>query len=359
MKLRVPICLHFEETINVRLKYNDFDVWFEGVASVRHIRADGDHSWVVGCAVEPEVRDEIIAKLASSSGKERRAYPRFEVEGAGTIQRQGDTKKGLATLRNVSEGGFCVDEENQHEPGDVVKLEIEDKNLRLCTIGACVRWQTESENGFVTGFSFNETDGFENLMACVSRKTEHKPKGTSDKLNRFVVLAALLTMILPPAFSILVQSNVSATQSEKTPLVNSENMPTEHAVVAITEPEIKIPAKENSDGAESPTPPRITAPVVKQTPQPETSTADSGNPVSTTEPPTDTIEPATAPEIPEPLSPMREWVDNTGQFRILAELQEVGDDFIKIRKSDGSVKTVSMDRLSPTDLRYLLSIKAK
>lgn len=359
MKLKVPIGLRFEETINVRLKFEDFDIWYEGVASVRHIRAEGDHSWIVGCALEPAIRDEIIAKLASSSGKERRAHARFLVEGVGTIQRQGDTKKGLVTLRNVSEGGFCVDEEDQHEPGDVVKLEIEDKNLRLYTIGACVRWQSESDNGYITGLSFTEAGGFENLMACVSRKSRDKSRGKRDQFSRFVLLAALLTMIVPPALSIVLQSRVSATQTEKTLVANTElNGSADIPLVDATQPQTTTPQPENNDPVAAEKSPRFVEPVAKPQDKHEPKPVVESQ-VPTLQPSTANAEPtAIAPESSIALSPMREWVDNSGQYRVTAELTEIGGDHIQIRKPDGAIKTVPLDRLSQDDLWYLSSINA-
>jgi hypothetical protein len=358
MKLKVPVCLRFEETINLRLKYEDLDVWYDGVASVRHIRAQGENSWVVGCAIEPDVREDIIAKLASSSGKERRAHARFDVEGVGTIQRQGDTKKGFVTLRNVSEGGFCVDEENRHDPGDVVKLEIEDKNLQLHTIGACVRWQSASENGYITGLSFTEAEGFENLMACVSRKAEPKPSHKTERISRYVLIAALVTMIVPPALSILLQSNVPETQAEKTTIASTK--PEDKAAevpLAATEPTLDETQPEQVDTPEPEQPVDTSTAAVDREPEPESPQPEMESQSPTAEPATAITESNPAPETPIPLSPMREWVDNSGQYRITAELWDMGDDYIKIRKSDNEFKTVPLDRLSHEDLLYLLSLK--
>ncbi len=50
---------------------------------------------------------------------------------------------------------------------------------------------------------------------------------------------------------------------------------------------------------------------------------------------------------------VREWVDKTGKFKVEAELVESTDKGVKLRKQDGKIVTVPIDRLSQGDLDYL------
>jgi hypothetical protein len=50
---------------------------------------------------------------------------------------------------------------------------------------------------------------------------------------------------------------------------------------------------------------------------------------------------------------MREWTDNTGKHKIQAELLEVTPDGAKLRRADGIVTVVPLNRLSATDQKFL------
>ena len=52
----------------------------------------------------------------------------------------------------------------------------------------------------------------------------------------------------------------------------------------------------------------------------------------------------------------RKWTDNTGKFSVEAELVEVKDDQVVLKRADGSKTSVPINRLSETDRRYLNSL---
>ena len=47
----------------------------------------------------------------------------------------------------------------------------------------------------------------------------------------------------------------------------------------------------------------------------------------------------------------RKWTDNSGKFSVEAELVAVKDDKVVLKKTSGSLKTLSVARLSETDRR--------
>lgn len=49
---------------------------------------------------------------------------------------------------------------------------------------------------------------------------------------------------------------------------------------------------------------------------------------------------------------IREWTDSTGRYKVEAEIVEVTDDGVRLRKSDGSESTVPLNRLSEADQQY-------
>ncbi len=55
---------------------------------------------------------------------------------------------------------------------------------------------------------------------------------------------------------------------------------------------------------------------------------------------------------------MREWTDNTGQYRVRAKLVDLSDDHVQLLKENGTLSNVPIKRLSETDQRYISEIRA-
>lgn len=62
-----------------------------------------------------------------------------------------------------------------------------------------------------------------------------------------------------------------------------------------------------------------------------------------------------------PAAPLtaRQWTDNTGAFTVEAELVEVSGNIMRLRKPDGQIVTVPLDRLSAADREYVRSAGAR
>lgn len=374
LKLKVPVNLHFEEKILIKIVVDEYEIWFDGEGSVRHIREDGEQSWIVGCAIAPTIRDEVIADLARASGKERRKFPRIKVYGEATIQHEGHASKRPAYIENISESGFCVLTPIEIPDGSRIKVEVQDRTFQYYSVGAVTHWQVSAEGGFKTGCSFADTSGYKQMLKCVSEQNEAM-QGKEPAISRFVLTMAVATMLVPPFISLLWQSNSSdgrasavnvAAVKQADPMASS--MTVTHG---IDQPSIKqLPAKvvpnevskspsamktRPKNGTESAAvlpKPKKNVELAKQQTQP---TQFANQPQEKDTPIDD--EPIALNSPTRSLSPMREWVDNSGQFRIKAELIAVNDDSIEIRKEDGSIKTVPLDRLSREDLQYLFRVK--
>jgi hypothetical protein len=57
-------------------------------------------------------------------------------------------------------------------------------------------------------------------------------------------------------------------------------------------------------------------------------------------------------------SAARKWTDNTGNFSVEADLEELREDDVVLRKTDGTLIAVPKERLSTADRRYLASLAA-
>jgi hypothetical protein len=59
---------------------------------------------------------------------------------------------------------------------------------------------------------------------------------------------------------------------------------------------------------------------------------------------------------PDGRLPMREWTDNSGQFRVNARLIVILDGKVRLLKDTGKTTTVPLERLSATDRTYVEQI---
>ncbi len=59
------------------------------------------------------------------------------------------------------------------------------------------------------------------------------------------------------------------------------------------------------------------------------------------------------------VAPAREWTDATGKFSIKAELVDVRDGKVRLKKADGNVIAVPVAKLSKADQKYLQELQAK
>ena len=57
--------------------------------------------------------------------------------------------------------------------------------------------------------------------------------------------------------------------------------------------------------------------------------------------------------------PVREWIDNSGQFRVKARLVLILQGKVRLLKETGRTTTVPMDRLSSSDREYVSDIVAR
>ena len=59
---------------------------------------------------------------------------------------------------------------------------------------------------------------------------------------------------------------------------------------------------------------------------------------------------------PQHTRPVRTWADATGKHEIEASLVSVNGDTVRLRKTDGTIAEVPLERLSPDDREYIKSL---
>lgn len=327
-KLRVPVNLRFEEALQLYIEVADAEIEYHGIASVRHIRSTDDEHWMVGCAIAPPLPDETFSFLATTAGKERRRFRRLNIAAEATVRRQAQSEGVAASLHNLSSGGFCFSSSDKYTVGEPIKLTVEGNDGEPRVVEAKIRWQIDSPDGSIAGCQFSSNESYAELCACLTEQpvvaAQMKREEPTSKL---VLTAAVLAMFVPPMMTLFMQANKVSANAETTATV---------AVVEETKSEADCEADQTTETSAEPT---LLAKLAR-----ESLASDEESPASEED------EVSEQQLAQEPV--VREWVDNTGKYRTLAELVEVTPDHVVLVKPDGQRKQVPWIRLSEADQEF-------
>ncbi|MEM8945014.1 MAG: PilZ domain-containing protein [Planctomycetota bacterium] len=342
-KLRVPVNLRFEEALQLQITVPDAEIEYRGIASVRYIRAVDEEHWVVGCAVAPPLSDETFSFLATTAGQERRRFRRLNIAAEATVRRQGQTDGTAASLHNLSSGGFCFSSTDHYESGERVQLTINGNDGDQRMIEARICWQVDSADGSIAGCQFSSSASYAELCACLTEQPVLASNGrvAEEPTSKLVLTAAVLAMFVPPMMTLMLQANKVSANAGENPVVAS--MTDDRAV--------ELPASaESRDGEfddhprEEPADADLLALLIAESQALDV--LESPESAAATAP----MEPST--EAPTEVPTEREWVDNTGKYRTVAELVEVTDEHIVLLKPDGKQSKVPWHRLSEVDQAF-------
>ena len=326
-KLKVPANLRFEEALQLTINVLDSEFSYLGVASVRHIRSFDEDHWVVGCAIAPPLSDEAFSYLATTAGKERRRYRRFEISADAIVRRQAHPGGTPARLHNLSSGGICFSSTDRYEVGEMVQIVVEDKNRASCIVDARVCWNIDRDDGSIAGCQFTTHTSYTELCRCLTDQPSLRSlHASAEPTSKLVLTTAVLAMFVPPVMTLMLQANkVSAKADEVQQLAGT--IPLD---VAESSNPAGTPAKHEEQDLTAGFGP--TLPV-------------AGRPVLTANLVED--------------NQFRTWVDNTGKHRTLAKLLEVTPEYVLLEKANSRQSKVPLRRLSEADLEYIKHWKAR
>lgn len=324
-KLRVPVNLRFEEAVQLKIEVANSDLGYSGVASVRHIRSLDEESWIIGCAIAPPLSDEAFSYLATTAGKERRRFRRLSISADAIVRRQAQVVGIEATLHNLSSGGICFSSSEHYEIGEMVKIAVDDPEGNQRIVDARICWHVDSDDGSIAGCKFASKSSYAELCACLTEQpavaSYAHPGG--EPTSKLVLTTAVLAMFVPPMMTLMMQAKKVSAKANVTPPVAE----------ATAQKEEVVPAH----AAESVEPENQSPELLKEF-----------------------IAESRAVEVEQPhdepvaeARPLREWIDNTGKHRTLAELVEVTSEYIVLKKSNGRQSKVPLRRLSEADREYV------
>ena len=228
MKLDVPFCARFNEILNLRLEFNDEEYEYEGKLRVRHMRNLDEHQWQVGCSIDPPLPQPMIEFLAKTTNQERRQFSRLQVDGVGTLRRQGQVEGQDAEITNLSRGGMCLAVETQYDIGEKVDFLIADESGTDINIASKVRWQKSVDGSFQLGCSFMDPKSYEVLISHFGvSEADENVAFAHENFNWKLVAAATIALVLPSLSFFLTGSGSGktdtmlsrSTSSNPTPIV--------------------------------------------------------------------------------------------------------------------------------------------
>lgn len=230
-KFELPFCARFDELLKIKFDLKESDLKYSGDCRVRHMRNVGENRWHVGCSLDPPIPEDVIAHLAKRTNQERRRHPRFDIFGEGKLRRQGTQETCEAVIRNISRGGFCLMVPNEHPVGENVdfvvaendasdtELESGSQAPEKLNIGARIRWQSHTSDGFMLGCSFVDAASYSKLVDCLTDNEDQK----IDKTSWLVVTAAVASLLFPIISSFLASHKKPNQPNINKPVVQVES----------------------------------------------------------------------------------------------------------------------------------------
>jgi len=195
-RLRLSQNVPLHETIEVRIRVGKLAIDFHCAAEVCWLQPRGSQ-WVLGCAFECELPEQILSKLASNGYLNRRSNPRIPTELAVEVKEElGTSQWCKANVDNYSSGGFRLQSKCPVAVGQRVLLKVKDADQQQVTVPGRVHWRVGSDDGYAVGCSFLNGEGYRELAAVVCRKTTRRQKTGRRSLNLSpLALLALVALV--------------------------------------------------------------------------------------------------------------------------------------------------------------------
>jgi len=332
IELRTAACLVFEETIAVRILAPEVDFEFGMVGQVRWIKPASDDHWNVGCHIQPPISEETLNQLANLFYIDRRCKPRIQVRHPAVVVTELEKSQTAVTIRNISEGGFEFFTSEPCAVGQKIMVEVESATGETIDIAARVVWEVKAGDTYRYGCSFLSPSGYDWLRGLIEvEPTTSVAKARQESV--WVALAAFIVFVLPSLWVVSIDAGHSPAMVMTPNRVKylAEMVDVSDPNGGMSETITIIDVAEASEGLD-----RQQA-FNSMKLQPEEEEASPPPPDEQWHLPVD----------------YRDWIDNTGQYRVVARLEDVQGDVVHLRKENGRHKSVPLARLSQEDVSYV------
>ncbi len=330
--LRTAACLLFEETIAVRILVPEVDFEFGMVGQVRWIKPASDDHWNVGCHIQPPISEETLNQLANLFCIDRRSKPRSQVRLPAVVATELEESQTAVTIHNISEGGFEFFTSEPCAVGQKIMVEVESATGETIDIAARVVWEVKAGDTYRYGCSYLSPSDYDWLRGLIEvESTTSVAKARQESV--WVALAALIVFVLPSLWVVSIDAGHSPAMVMTPNRVKhlAEMVDVSDPNGGMSETITIIDVAEASEGLD-----RQQA-FNSMKLQPEEEEASPPPPDEQWHLPVD----------------YRDWIDNTGQYRVVARLEDVQGDVVRLRKENGRHMSVPLARLSQEDVSYV------
>lgn len=337
--LRTAACLQFEETIAVRVHAPEVDFEFGMVGQVSWIKLASDDHWNVGCHIQPPISEETLNQLANLGCIDRRCKPRSQIRLPAVVATELQGSRTAATIHSISEIGFGFLTSEPCAVRQKIMVDVESATGKTIDIVARVEWEVKAGDTYKYGCSFLSPSGYDGLRGLIevelatSEPDDTMPVAKVRQGSVWVTLAAFIVFVLP---SFLV---VSTDAGRSPTMVTTPNRPKRLAeMVDVSDPDDGVSeTTTNIDVAEASESLDRQQAFNSMKLQPEQDEASPPPPDEQWHLPVD----------------YRDWIDNTGRYRVVARLEDVQGDVVHLRKENGRHVSWPLARLSQEDMSYV------
>lgn len=339
-KLFVPICLPFEEVIVIRIEIPVLDLQLDVAATVRWVRPTDGAAWSVGCVFNHPLSDPVVGKLASGICMERRLSPRRDISLQATVHWELQLDDTSVTLQNLSTGGFCMHSPVAGEVGQRLLMHFETGDGTEPAVQAQIQWRSKHDNGYVVGCSFLNGQSYTSLRDAVTANESRQEKQPESQPTKNTIPSpllgamTLLALVLPSLILLPIEAQRNrraVMRAEGTDRVDTGTLDDEQPVISMLQ----------SDGTRSG--PSSGAEFVQ--------TVGGAKLGTGTLPSSEGSETRSA----QARRSTRTWTDRTGKYSVVATLVEVKERVVRLRKANGRITSVPIERLSQIDQQFALN----
>ncbi len=400
-KIRTSETVQFKDAVVLRIEVEQ---------PIRAISVSGEVCWVapalgdkwsIGCRFDPPIPEEVLQEFAEAGVIERRENQREQVSLAATALWELKGESRSVRVLNHSRGGFCLQADDGGKPGErlLLRLEIES----AYAVPARIQWKIEAQEGYVIGCSFQNPRDFgvfskatpdelqsQGIKSCATQSSLRQiwpalaaaiigllslaisggptrrevGPAPNEVSTRFTSTLALdpPARTIPSAALTPMYSPTAPTQSLDRTLTTEAT--TSPAVLPVEKQSTVAPFIENfSLEVVSPSPQALIAPEEATTPTespieiPAVPAGRSPLDVPKRARPTATTSSGVDPISDESTEPneYRTWRDNTRRYQVVARLDGVEDDMVRLQKRSGKIASVPLARLSAEDIDFVQS----
>jgi hypothetical protein len=151
-RLSVPCELPLSQNFRIKITLPELGMTFYVRGAVCWTRRDpaSKEEWIVGCSLQPGIPEAILSRLVTGGIIERSGSVPAETLPQATLSIDGLTQV-MASVQNVSRGGFCLQSRTPLLPGQKVRLQLPQVSDSSTAVEGVVQWSIAADGRCLIG----------------------------------------------------------------------------------------------------------------------------------------------------------------------------------------------------------------